>query len=154
MSSMYIHSSIHPFNTYTQAYLLQLHAVVLEDDRQLRVQVGLEGLALEHRLEAPQQLEGVLDGGDVLEALWCVYLVWLFVVGWIGGERKEREISPDSHIHTTHCTHLVDEPLQRRLQLRDARVELPVVPVELAVVVVQQVVALAAEVLFDLCVCV
>lgn len=102
-------------------HLLELHAVVLEDDGELGVEVRLERLALEDRLcdvvfvcderdntwkvewlgtvvdahsyaymyycivcmscsglsclEAPEELEGVLDGGDVLEALvWFVVL--------------------------------------------------------------------------------
>jgi hypothetical protein len=50
-------------------HLLQLLAVVLEDDVQLGVQVALEALALQDGLEFLQQAQGVLDGGDVLEVL-------------------------------------------------------------------------------------
>ena len=42
-------------------------AVVDEDEAQLRVQLGLEGLALEDALEPVQQVERVPDGRDVLE---------------------------------------------------------------------------------------
>jgi hypothetical protein len=49
-------------------HLLQLLAVVLEDDVQLRVQVALEALSLQDALKLAQQLQRVLDGGDVLEA--------------------------------------------------------------------------------------
>eukprot|EP00968_Pinguiococcus_pyrenoidosus_P007308 scaffold486_cov254-Pinguiococcus_pyrenoidosus.AAC.1 len=49
--------------------LLQLLAVVEEDDVELGVQVALERLALQDGLELVQQLEAVLDGRDVLEAL-------------------------------------------------------------------------------------
>jgi hypothetical protein len=50
-------------------HLLQLLAVVLEDDVQLGVQVALEALALQDGLELLQQAQGVLDRGNVLKVL-------------------------------------------------------------------------------------
>lgn len=41
----------------------------LEDDVQLRVEVRLETFSLQDRLKLVQELERVLDGGDVLETL-------------------------------------------------------------------------------------
>mmetsp|Transcript_6230 Transcript_6230/g.12947 ORF Transcript_6230/g.12947 Transcript_6230/m.12947 type:complete len:313 (+) Transcript_6230:11590-12528(+) len=47
--------------------LLKFHSIVLEDDVELAVQVGLEGLALEDGLELVKQVEGVLNRSDILE---------------------------------------------------------------------------------------
>lgn len=41
----------------------------LKDDVELGIEVRLEALALQDGLELVQELEGVLDGRDVLEAL-------------------------------------------------------------------------------------
>jgi len=49
--------------------LLELLAVVLEDDVELGVKVGLERLALKNVLELVEEVERVLNGGDVLERL-------------------------------------------------------------------------------------
>jgi hypothetical protein len=90
----------------------------------------------------------VLDGGDILEALLCS----------LSGMNQALPRHAPTHTpkiqtsHTQRTPHLVDEPLQGRLQLGDARVELGEVAVELPVVVVQEVVPLAAEVLY-VCFC-
>ena len=49
---------------------LEVEAIVVEDDYVLRVQVRLERLALQDRLELLEQVERVLGARDVLKA--CV----------------------------------------------------------------------------------
>mmetsp|Transcript_17790 Transcript_17790/g.60027 ORF Transcript_17790/g.60027 Transcript_17790/m.60027 type:complete len:645 (-) Transcript_17790:418-2352(-) len=49
--------------------LLEFDAVVLEDDVELGVEVALQRLPLQDGLELVQQIERILDGGDVLKRL-------------------------------------------------------------------------------------
>ncbi len=49
-------------------HLLQLEAVVLKNDVELRVHVAFEVLALQDGLELAQQIQTLLDAGDALEA--------------------------------------------------------------------------------------
>mmetsp|Transcript_23248 Transcript_23248/g.48265 ORF Transcript_23248/g.48265 Transcript_23248/m.48265 type:complete len:321 (-) Transcript_23248:1451-2413(-) len=48
---------------------LKLHPVILEDDVELGVKVRLKGLTLKNCLKLVKQVEGLLDGNDVLEGL-------------------------------------------------------------------------------------
>ena len=49
--------------------LLELDAVILKNDVELRVEVALQRLALEDRLERRQQPQAIFDGRDVLKTL-------------------------------------------------------------------------------------
>mmetsp|Transcript_32173 Transcript_32173/g.96037 ORF Transcript_32173/g.96037 Transcript_32173/m.96037 type:complete len:696 (-) Transcript_32173:372-2459(-) len=50
-------------------HCLEVNAVVLKDDQELGLEIVLERLALQRRLELAEEHEGVLGGGDVLEGL-------------------------------------------------------------------------------------